>query len=503
MTRRIRRCVIPVLAALVFLYAVRVHAVGTVLNEIIFSPAGADTGGEWVELYNAADSVQDLTGWQLYPDGAGYFSFPAGSTLAAKQFVVVHLRLTGTNSASDLYHISATANMSNSAGSAALFSATPRGKDTIKSFVQWGRGGQTWESAAADAGLWERGAFVATTSVTEGSSIGLSSDGVVAGGVSAWSVFSSPSSGSANKAATVSGAAVVGMSVASVTPSGVPSAAISPSASAEVGPTFHVSAGGDRSVAAGSETVFFGKATGLKGDPLQNVRFLWNFGDGEMRDGRALSHIFQIPGLYTVGLHVTSGTDVSSDYIRVLVVPNKIAITDVIEGDNGYVRLKNSGDIEIDVGEWALEDGAGRRFFLPAQSKVAPGAEIAFANSVTGILKTPGSLPFALYYPNLVLVGRWSGPLPEVQKAETKTGGHSILADESTQTVFAGSAAASAGMIPPETRRVSLAAATTSERHGTSSVVQAHQGNNNLFFWVAALAGAGAAAGFFLVHIFF
>ena len=50
--------------------------------------------------------------------------------------------------------------MGNTSGSAALFAKGVRGKDTIKSFVEWGRGGETWESSAADAGLWDRGTFV-------------------------------------------------------------------------------------------------------------------------------------------------------------------------------------------------------------------------------------------------------------------------------------------------------------------------------------------------------
>ena len=55
-----------------------------VINEVLFDPTGSDTGLEWVELYNASDSAVNLSGWQLYPDGIGYFYFPEDFSVPAK-----------------------------------------------------------------------------------------------------------------------------------------------------------------------------------------------------------------------------------------------------------------------------------------------------------------------------------------------------------------------------------------------------------------------------------
>src|SRR3989344_3464526 len=172
------------------------------INEILFDPAGSDTGLEWVEIFNSSDSPADLTGWQLYPDGVGYFTFSAGFSIHSHSFVTINLRLAGANSATELYHESAAGNMGNSSGSLALFSGEPRGKDTIKAFLRYHKPGssgkKTWESTAVEAGLWQAGAFVDISSISEASSIGLNQDGAVAGFQAAWKIYPSPTKTASN-----------------------------------------------------------------------------------------------------------------------------------------------------------------------------------------------------------------------------------------------------------------------------------------------------------------
>lgn len=123
-----------------------VHASSVVINEVMFNPAGDDSengaGKEWIEIYNGSDAAVDLTGWQLYPDGVGYYTFFQGFSLAAKHAVVIHLRASGKDTPADLYFPAAAGNMGNTSGSVALFSAEPRGKDTMTHFVQWGKAGE-------------------------------------------------------------------------------------------------------------------------------------------------------------------------------------------------------------------------------------------------------------------------------------------------------------------------------------------------------------------------
>ncbi len=376
-----------------------VFGAGVVLNEVMFDPAGTDTGLEWVELYNAGDAPQDFSGWQLYPDGIGYFTFPQGFMLAAKQFLVVHLRTSGANSATDLYHSAASGNMGNTSGSVALFSKEPRGKDTLQSFIQWGRGGETWESDASDAVIWTKGTFVDVSGFAEGKSIGLSADGVASGGAGAWRIIASPTPGGGN-----GGSAVLGSSPAPITPiqsSASPSASAQSSVATLPFPTLLAEAGSDITVAAGSLVEFTGAAI-LDGKPLiDGTRFWWNFGDGASREGRVVSHTFTIPGIYTVGLHVSNIIYAASDYLAVTVLPSAVSLPQAVSGREGFVVIRNSSVATLDIGEWILEDGAGKRFVIPSRTKIGVGLESAFPNAVTGLLGAASSTPFVvLAYPN-------------------------------------------------------------------------------------------------------
>src|SRR3989344_2573983 len=103
-----------------FIFPLFANASGVVLSTIMFNPSGDDSvggaGKEWIEIYNGSDAAVDLSGWQLYPDGIGYYSFPNGFSLGAKHAAMIHLRASGEDSSEDLYFSIATGNMGNTSG---------------------------------------------------------------------------------------------------------------------------------------------------------------------------------------------------------------------------------------------------------------------------------------------------------------------------------------------------------------------------------------------------
>ncbi len=140
-----------------------------VINEVLYDPDGTDTGKEKIEIRNVGSTVINLTGYDLYPDGIGYFTFPTAS-LAPGAIAVVHLRQSGVPSASEFFHSAPTTNMGNTSGSVALFSSTTHGAGTLVSFVQWGAGEKAWSTAAASGGAWSSAAD-SVPAVLEGHSI--------------------------------------------------------------------------------------------------------------------------------------------------------------------------------------------------------------------------------------------------------------------------------------------------------------------------------------------
>ena len=407
---------------------------GIEINEVLFNPSGGDRGLEFVEIYNSGNSEEDLSGWQVYPDGIGYFLFPSGFKLGPKKFVTLHLQAFGTNSQSDFYFSEGiTANMGNKSGSVAIFSGAPRGKSTIKSFMQWGRSGETWESDAAEAGLWTKGAYVDTANLIEGSSVGLIQDGVGVG-ASSWKIYSSLTPGVSNSAPIV----LQNQSNSSLIPSSPGADNQVPSYPYSSWPIIKVFAGEDKVAAAGSITEFRGNAFGSHNEPLDNARFWWNFGDGASQEGKIVSHIFQSPGNYTVGLHVSSGSFSASDYLNVSVVQNKLAIKSVIVGESGSILLNNPAEEEIDIGEWLLEDSTSMIFVIPSKTKIGANSIIAFSNSITGLLKNQFTLPVFLRYPGGSLALKWNEPIIslEMESSISKGNGGKSFMDTKNNSIL-------------------------------------------------------------------
>ena len=165
-------------------------------------------------------------------------------------------------------------------------------------------------------------------------------------------------------------------------------------------------AGENKKAVVGSSIEFLGRALGINGEPLENARFWWNFGDGETKEGRMVTHIFHIPGKYTVGLHVSSGFYSASDYISVEVSANLVRIESVVEGREGFVRIKNPSDVEMDLGGWFLSDGRSN-FFIPPRTKIGAGADVSFLNEITGLLAVDEIKSVSLRFPNGTLAVEW------------------------------------------------------------------------------------------------
>jgi hypothetical protein len=164
-------------AAASILYFIGAHCVlampsDVVISEVLFDSADvSDTGAEYIKIKNTGLNDIILTGWSLYPDGIGYFTFPEFS-LVAGGTATIHLRKSGKSDSANLYFDVPSTNMGNSSGSVALFSSTAHNKDTIVSYVRYHKPGsgeqKTWESAAVNAKIWTQGSFVDISNIAKG-----------------------------------------------------------------------------------------------------------------------------------------------------------------------------------------------------------------------------------------------------------------------------------------------------------------------------------------------
>ena len=262
-----------------------------VVSEIAWMGTAVSSANEWIELFNGGSESVDLGGWRLEWRG-GQYGITVGKEKCQNTVVSAggYFLLERTNDAT-VPEITAdciyTGALSNSGEALVLKDSFGKETDRVDGGDGWKIGtsvpagnNDTKETAQRLAAHW---VSAASTPRAENGTISLVSSGAA----------SQNSSSSAVQSALPAAPFPLGGA----------------SASAALPPLFRVDAGGDRTVGAGSLTDFLGVAVSAKeGSPLEHTRFLWNFGDGEIKEGRSVGHIFQIPGVYIVGLHVSSPT---------------------------------------------------------------------------------------------------------------------------------------------------------------------------------------------------
>lgn len=364
------------LVLVIFLFSGKVYAAEVIFSEIAWmgtlpkegESAQAAANNEWIELFNSGVSTVSLEGWKLIaqdgaPDILLAASIPAGGYFLLERGSDDVVPGIGA----DLIYPFKNNALSNSGEEILLKDASGNQVDTVDASSGWPAGDNTTKYTMQRQGA-------------------------------AWvSAEATPRSGLEGSSSALQGSPVV-------PPSGAGSGASSPSL-----PTIKVRAGEDLTAVAGGEVEFFGEAYDVHDEPFEKARFWWNFGDGGTGEGRIVSHIFQIPGKYTVGLHVSSASLAASDYLEVNVVPNQISITDVIAGKEGFVKFRNPVGVLLDIGGWVIKDSQRISFMIPSKTKIGARSDIAFPNSSTGLLQDGAPPKVTVFYSNLVEAFSWSG----------------------------------------------------------------------------------------------
>lgn len=337
------------------------------INEVAWMGTVTDFRDEWIEI--AGDPGVDLTGWTLVIDGKKDILLEG--IISSGGFFVVRRPDEANQSAvpTDIF-VSFGTGLSNNGETLILKNASNSEMDRVIASLGWPAGdNETKDTMQKVNGVW-----ITASSTPRYANLG-GTTSVVSSPPPPSAVL--PQSGSSGNAAVV--------------------------------PQISAYAGEDSEAMVGSFIYFLGRASGLDGSPLENARFWWNFGDGGTKEGRSVSYIYQFPGSYTIGLHVSSGSYSASDYLRVKIVPNQLAVEDVLLGDRGYVRFKNDSAVMIDMGGWSVVDGLGVRFVIPPKTQVGEHSSITLPNYLTGLLKS-GSSHIEVFYPNATEVAlKWNG----------------------------------------------------------------------------------------------
>lgn len=364
---------------------------GVVINEVGWSGTKASSADEWIEFYNITDSAVDLANFKV--------SFFKPATTTSSKDVV----LSGIIPAKGFYLIERTDDMTISDIVADLISSFGSGLVDTGMILKLSEGGIVVDSTSELCdNKWCAGSANQEISmeridpIKDGSlaSNWASNNGVKINGHDAAGnpIHGTPKSensvfGSSESSAQNSGNASLEEQQSSSVLNESQSTSII-SASPAPKEVMKAYAGEDKVVLAGQETAFLAKATDLSGKVLDSnvIRFLWNFGDGAIKDGKVISHTYLFPGKYTASVNAVMLENSASDYLNVEVLVPKISISEVKPGVAGFIELTNETGRLLDIGGLVLKDNSARVFSVPLSTFLAANSVIVFPNAVTLLL---------------------------------------------------------------------------------------------------------------------
>ncbi len=368
------------------LFVPQVSSAGVQITEVMYNPDGADTGAEWVELYNADSSAVNITGFK-FNDGAnhnivdpasasgdggrGSLTIPAGGFIILSNdpatFIARFSSFTGSviKSALSLNNTSATLSILNDSASQ---------QDSV-SYAK--------EAGANDDGnsLHRSGSSLVAGAPNPGVFSGSAPAPIVSNNSSESSNSSSNNSGSSNSS---------GANTSSSNTSGTTQTSTSV-VDPKDPPVITATATSDTTTVVGAGTAFSGQAYNSKKEPLGNARYVWNFGDGATVEGNKVLHTYAYPGAYVVTLTVANGYSTAQSQLKVTAIASDVGL--VAEEDNSLLVINRSAS-SLNIGSWILVC-ADKSFMIPENTTLMGQGGIRFSSTITGLsCKTSATLNF-------------------------------------------------------------------------------------------------------------
>lgn len=439
--------------------------------------SGSDAGREWIEIYNAGSSPVDVSGYRLYEGTTNHTLsvFQGNGTLPAGGVAIIVDN--PTKFLADVPNFSGTIldssfSLSNTGESLVLKDSALLVIDQLTYSSDMGANGdgKTLQKSGASwiAALSTPGSFSAGTNSS-------SLSGSFGGSSSSTTETSNPSSVSSEG------------SVSSATASSSQTAAgPAPSSSSKwpTKPQIYADAGSDKRVTVGTPTEFRGEALGIDKKPLENARYLWNFGDGGSAEGQHVLHEYRYPGSYIATLDASAGEFSNSDKLVVTVIAADLALHSGADAWGGYIEIENRGGEETDLSYWQLVS-SGKIFTFPKGTFLLAKKNVRFSESVT---KLPAGHAAELHYPNGTLAflssdNSYALSVPASVAAPVVSVSRSTAAPASQQI-----SQTPAAREEPSSAVVAVGAASLPLE--ASSTLSSHLGEYKWFYFLGALLGS-------------
>ena len=356
-----------------------------IITEIAYDLKDADSGHEWVEIYNTTTSSIDLTGWKFNDGsnhvlnmppkngGQGLLVLPADNyailTDDAVVFLSDHPGYNGTV-------IDTVMSLNNTQSTLLLSDNNNTTIDTVIYDKNWG--------AAGNGRALER------------------TDTVFPTDASHWheSTQDNGTPGTHNNAIAQNGSNDAQQQNATST---IPTLASSQSSSQASNQNPLQADAGENIIGRVHDALSFsGLGIGGSGGVLS---FTWNFGDGVTEKKADSLHIYEFPGTYIATLTVSNGSQQTEDQIEVRVFPDSLMISEFLpnpeKGDSEWIEITNSAKYSVDISNWGLGTKKDERsFIIPNGTFLAHNGYIVFSNTITKIALNDTKSSLFLFYPS-------------------------------------------------------------------------------------------------------
>jgi hypothetical protein len=354
------------------------------IDEVMYNPSGADTGREWIELYNAGQSDVTLVGgsgkgsWRINDGSNHTLTDPSGGVGRGSLVVPAGGYLVVSNDPATF-----------------LNEYTSGTYSVVKSSISLNNTGATISLVDGNGATIDNVAYTKDMGGSDdGTSLQKQADG-------SW-LAALPTPGMANAtkayAPQQEQQAATSSSQTSTSTPQTPSRVQVDSYVAPPVPLLFANAGPDRTVIVGADVEFDASAYDKSQTTVTNmVRFTWNFGDGTTAEGAAVLHHFSYPGTYVVILTIAQDKTAASD--RLIVVAEPAALSFEILPDGG-IAIRDLAGHDLDLSGWLVKQSGSPfapQFFLPEHSLILSGGAMRISSATLGFRAGNDS---SLEYPN-------------------------------------------------------------------------------------------------------
>lgn len=389
---------------ILFLLPLNIQA-QVVITEVMYDPAGSDTGREWIEVQNVSGETIDFTTWKFFEanvnHGIDQIEGYAKELSAGEYGVIVSDKTKFLLDFPSFYGKMFKSSFSfNNTGESVAFKRESSGPviDEYLYDVALGAAGDgnslqkntsSWLVALPTPGLITTGA----TGTTGGQT-----DGVAT---------STATSTQSTATTTQSGGITINSSGTTVpTTTGSGSKFIIPQVfGAIVSPQI---------ILAGVDTEFQAEAFTKDGKDVANSQFVWNFGDGSTASGKKVFHRFKYPGIHSVVMETNvafgASNSVATEYGLVTVVAPSFSLREEKDQENQtYIAIKNETEYKVDVSSWVIyrKGILEERFAFQKNTFIEPLTEIRIPQEVTQFKNDQALRSLELIFPNGKVVAKY------------------------------------------------------------------------------------------------